>query len=204
MRLHYLHLPHYGPLKKLRCVFRQNTLLPGRYGAVNFVVGVNGTGKSSLLRALYHTFQCLEHDEPPPLGDVFLPYHRQAFGPLEIRARRSGAYFVAEIGETSGVHSPRRNSLCRVFKLADRWSSRLADINQECDEEFDGWPNLVRRLGGTPDVAKLRADLAAREADEKGHTARKESALLRASYFKLLYGDAVELRALSFRLGLAG
>ena len=66
MRLHYLHLPHYGPLKKLRCVFQQNTLLPGRHGAVNFVVGVNSTGKSSLLRALYHTFQCLEHDEPPP------------------------------------------------------------------------------------------------------------------------------------------
>lgn len=66
MRLHYLHLPRYGPLRDLRCVFRQNTLLPGRRGAVNFVVGVNGTGKSSLLRALYHIFRCLEDEEPPP------------------------------------------------------------------------------------------------------------------------------------------
>ena len=38
-----------------------------RKGALNFVVGVNGTGKSSLLRALYRIFRSLNLREWPAL-----------------------------------------------------------------------------------------------------------------------------------------
>ena len=64
MRLRYLHLPDYGVLKDLRVpfdrelIFRQQGELHRR-GDLHFVVGLNGTGKSSLLRAVYETFRWL-------------------------------------------------------------------------------------------------------------------------------------------------
>lgn len=73
MRLRYLHLPRCGPLVDISIVFGQEEMLfgpdePGkRKGAINFVVGVNGTGKSSLLRAIYQTFRALKLNEMPAL-----------------------------------------------------------------------------------------------------------------------------------------
>ena len=73
MRLRYLHLPRCGPLVDVAIVFGQEGMLFGwspddparRKGAINFVVGVNGTGKSSLLRAIYQTFRALKTREHP-------------------------------------------------------------------------------------------------------------------------------------------
>ncbi len=65
MRLRYLHLPDYGVLKDLKVVFREETILQ-RDGSLQFVVGLNGTGKSSLLRAVYETFRWLEAEDVPP------------------------------------------------------------------------------------------------------------------------------------------
>lgn len=65
MRLRYLHLPNYGVLKDLKIHFERELLFsqPGelrRVGDLHFVVGLNGTGKSSLLRAIYESFRWLE------------------------------------------------------------------------------------------------------------------------------------------------
>src|SRR5438270_12682610 len=73
MRLRYVHFPRCGPLVDVGIVFGQEHMLFGwspkdparRRGAINFVVGVNGTGKSSLLRAIYQTFRSLMLDEMP-------------------------------------------------------------------------------------------------------------------------------------------
>lgn len=73
MRLRYLHLPYCGPLVDIALVFGQEEMLFGpddpakRKGAINFLVGVNGTGKSSLLRALYQAFRSLKSNEVPAL-----------------------------------------------------------------------------------------------------------------------------------------
>lgn len=73
MRLRYLQLPRCGPLVDISIVFGQEEMLFGpdelgkRKGAINFVVGVNGTGKSSLLRAIYHTFRALKLNVMPAL-----------------------------------------------------------------------------------------------------------------------------------------
>ena len=75
MRLRYLCLPRCGPLVNLEIVFGQEPLLfghrderpDGRKGAINFVVGVNGTGKSSLLRGIFQTFRALKSGEFPSL-----------------------------------------------------------------------------------------------------------------------------------------
>ena len=65
MRLRYIYLPDYGPLKKVAVVFQQNPHIENRAGAVNFVVGLNGSGKSSLLRAIYDVFHSLSLEKLP-------------------------------------------------------------------------------------------------------------------------------------------
>ncbi|WP_367871722.1 AAA family ATPase [Luteolibacter sp. Populi] len=72
MRLRYLHLPRYGPLDDTAVVFGREErirpfLVPPRKGTLNFVVGVNGSGKSSILRILYRTFRALNLLELPPV-----------------------------------------------------------------------------------------------------------------------------------------
>lgn len=72
MRLRYLHLPRCGPLTDTAVVFGHEDLIARtlnlpRKGSLNFVVGVNGSGKSSLLRALYRIFRSLNLREWPAL-----------------------------------------------------------------------------------------------------------------------------------------
>ena len=75
MRLRFLDLPRCGPLVDVAVCFGQEGMLyggpgaapPKRRGAINFVVGINGTGKSSLLRALFRSFRALGEGQPPPL-----------------------------------------------------------------------------------------------------------------------------------------
>ena len=73
MRLRYVHFPRCGPLVDVGIVFGQERMLFGytpqdpakRKGAINFIVGVNGTGKSSLLRELYQAFRALKEHKLP-------------------------------------------------------------------------------------------------------------------------------------------
>jgi ABC-type cobalamin/Fe3+-siderophores transport system ATPase subunit len=65
MRLRYLHVRDCPPLDDVRVVFGQETILKREY-AINFVVGINGTGKSTLLRALYTVIRRLDESELPP------------------------------------------------------------------------------------------------------------------------------------------
>jgi energy-coupling factor transporter ATP-binding protein EcfA2 len=72
MRLRYLHLPRCGPLTDTAVVFGRDELIAKalnlpRKGSLNFVVGVNGSGKSSLLRALYRIFRALKIADWPDL-----------------------------------------------------------------------------------------------------------------------------------------
>lgn len=59
MRLRYLHLQDLQPLDDLEIPFGYERVL-GRDCAIRFVVGVNGSGKSSLLRAVASIFLALE------------------------------------------------------------------------------------------------------------------------------------------------
>lgn len=59
MRLRYLHIKDLPPLEDVAIEFKHESLL-GRQCAIRFVVGVNGSGKTRLLRALTEVFVQLE------------------------------------------------------------------------------------------------------------------------------------------------
>jgi len=72
MRLRYLHLPRCGPLNDIAVVFGREDLIAKtlnlpRKGSLNFVVGVNGSGKSSLLRAVDRAFRALKSLQTPSI-----------------------------------------------------------------------------------------------------------------------------------------
>ena len=72
MRLRYLHLRNYPPISELRVRFASGSPL-GRECAIRFVIGLNGSGKSNLLRAVAEVFLALA-DERMPQFPVSLIY----------------------------------------------------------------------------------------------------------------------------------
>ncbi len=72
MRLRYLHLQNYPPIKDIHVCFASGSPL-ARDCAIRFVVGVNGSGKSNLLRAVAEVFLALA-DERLPAFPVSLVY----------------------------------------------------------------------------------------------------------------------------------
>jgi energy-coupling factor transporter ATP-binding protein EcfA2 len=72
MRLRYLHLQNYPPISDIRVCFASGSPL-GRECAIRFVVGLNGSGKSNLLRAVAEVFLALA-DLRVPAFPVSLVY----------------------------------------------------------------------------------------------------------------------------------
>ncbi len=72
MRLRYLHLQNYPPIADIKVCFASGTPL-ARECAIRFVVGVNGSGKSNLLRAVAEVFLALA-DLRVPAFPVSLVY----------------------------------------------------------------------------------------------------------------------------------
>lgn len=64
MRLRYFHVQKIPPLNKVSMPFGHEEIL-GRPGAIHFVVGVNGSGKSRMLQALAEVFLALESRTVP-------------------------------------------------------------------------------------------------------------------------------------------
>jgi energy-coupling factor transporter ATP-binding protein EcfA2 len=125
MRLRYLHLPRCGPLTDTAVVFGREDLigqtlnLP-RKGSLNFVVGVNGSGKSSLLRALYRIFRALKKADWPDLP-VSIAWDIEVDGtPLSIALHYSNA----------ASEQPFIAVLKQVSRLATKsdWSSILHSL----------------------------------------------------------------------------
>lgn len=110
MRLRYLHLPEISPLENVKIRFGYEPAL-GRACAMHFIAGVNGSGKSRLLRALVELFLCMKqgyripfpatlvYDLGPDIGDSY-------FGPYYEAAKNNDAA-QAQARHTIYVHRPR-------------------------------------------------------------------------------------------------
>lgn len=65
MKLRYIHIKNYPPIDDMRVVFSSNSLLE-KECSIRFVVGMNGSGKSNLLRAVAEVFLALADERMPP------------------------------------------------------------------------------------------------------------------------------------------
>jgi predicted ATPase len=70
MRLRFLHLPRVGPLADISILFGRDHRLAEaigcrRTGSLNFLVGINGSGKSSLLRTIFQAFRAFAVQDWP-------------------------------------------------------------------------------------------------------------------------------------------
>jgi len=60
------------------------------------------------------------------LSEMFLPYMREAFGPLVIEAFRDAqGQLTVRLRDGAGANTPRIQSLNHVLQLQDRWTDRL-------------------------------------------------------------------------------
>jgi hypothetical protein len=169
LRMRWLHLPHCGPLLDLAVRFGQEGMLYGwsesdpakRKGAINFVVGVNGTGKSSLLRAIYRSFRGLSTRSPPPFP-ITLAWDR-----------RIGTESVTAIFHRD-TQTPERTFFSAPPRLPDaldeaQWQAMIAGIadgtgdfqETRVERGTDAWmgsylqAHLPRRLIGYTSGAEL-------------------------------------------------
>lgn len=78
MRLRYLHLQNYPPISDIKVCFASGSPM-NRECAIRFVVGVNGSGKSNLLRAVAEVFLAMA-DLRVPAFPVSLIYELGARG----------------------------------------------------------------------------------------------------------------------------
>src|SRR6266571_5094577 len=102
MKLRYLSLKNYGPLKDVDVVFSASSPL-NRNCSIRFVVGVNGSGKTHLLKALSKIFISLA-DWQPPHFPVTLIYELG-----DGRKMIDGAINLSRI-QTVILHSPGKKS----------------------------------------------------------------------------------------------
>ena len=66
MKIRYFYIENYPPLDKLEISLPQKSLLEDRECSIKFIVGLNGSGKSHLQRAIFQTFLSLSKKEKPP------------------------------------------------------------------------------------------------------------------------------------------
>lgn len=126
MRLRYLHLQNYPPISNIKVCFASGSPLE-RDCAIRFVVGVNGSGKSNLLRAVAEVFLALA-DLSLPAFPVSLVYE------LGVRGRSNHYTFV--------VDCPGGKGKAAIW-LAERWY--FPDDTQ--GESFSATVSRLREFG---------------------------------------------------------
>ncbi len=152
MRLRYLHLPRCGPLTDTSVVFGREALIEEtltadpslvRKGALNFVVGVNGSGKSSILRTLYRIFLSLARRERPALPAT-LAWDRRAGQEMRtailhitnLKERRSFFAILARVPDRVPSQASRPDWQALIKALGDEQPHPLAqDLEIEHGED---------------------------------------------------------------------
>lgn len=139
MRLRYFHVKDLAPLEDVAIEFKHESLL-GRQCAIRFVVGVNGSGKTRLLRALTEVFVQLER-----ASELELPF------PVKI------AYDIGrdDTAHTVYLHYPGKREGSR-FAIFDRV---LSDVDW-ANLDLEGLPeDRLYKDGELPGASAIAANM---------------------------------------------
>lgn len=132
MRLRYLHLQNYPPISDIKVCFASGSPL-ARECAIRFVVGVNGSGKSNLLRAVAEVFLALA-DGQRTLFPVQLVYELGSRGSSSARTlvvdwlgdRQSTSLWIAD-----KFFFPDNLTADQFEQMLARFSAESSDIPAE-------------------------------------------------------------------------
>jgi len=131
MRLRYFHIREYPPLDDIAVVFSADSFLEMEC-RIRFVVGVNGSGKTSLLQALTETFLYLERHKRPHFP-VTLAYE------LGKDEARRALVFHCDGSDYAWWSSDTGAEFPGSDWTRDNWETLLADLH----EGKTGWRNLT-------------------------------------------------------------
>jgi len=126
------------------------------------------------------------------LSEMFLPYKREAFGPLAVEVFRDGqGKLSVRLRDGDHENTPRIQSLNHVLQLEDRWTDRLrtrvsAVIVNSLRHQIS---SAVRR--GNP-IDDFKADLAAQRQGAGKSRGMQPDSILAEAYFSFVEADDSE------------
>ncbi len=126
------------------------------------------------------------------LSEMFLPYDREAFGPLRTLVSRDLAGVLqVDFDDLGGHNTPRVQALNNILNLRSRWTDRLPSrVSGPICDCLREQKKLIARLGGNPGVflEQIAAQRAAKQCKKK----MEHDAILAAAYLVFLEANQHE------------
>jgi hypothetical protein len=132
-------------------------------------------------------------NEKAGLSEMFLPYAREAFGPLAIKAFRDGhGELEVQMSDGGAANTKRIESLDHILQLRERWTSRLSDrVSVPIVNALRQQARTAERRGDSA-ADRLMNVTAQREGFRKARGKQHDS-ILSEAYCAMLEADAGEL-----------
>jgi ABC-type transport system involved in cytochrome c biogenesis ATPase subunit len=177
MRLRSLWIGNYRNLQDLEINFPQGTRLP-----VYLAVGVNGTGKSGMLRVLVHIFNALEYNEAPHVP-FRLEYERSLSGTDVHTIRIAGDGSGAASGVKFEVIAPDGSV---IEQTRGGWASYLPErIIVYTSGSVNEWQSMLEQVGANRERQEFDQTEALHRLQEQSEAEELNSEELSAPYYRL-------------------
>jgi len=136
-----------------------------------------------------------EHDanDKAHISAMFLPYEREAFGPLVARAfRDKSGVLTVEISDAGITNTSRIESLDYILQLRGRWADRLGSrVSESIVNTFRQQSRSAARRGDPP--ADILPNVVAQRIGFRECRGKLQDSILSEAYCVLLEGDRAEL-----------
>lgn len=125
------------------------------------------------------------------LSEMFLPYAREAFGPLEAQASRHPDHGLRISLHDGGVTTTARlRALNQILNLHERWSTRLHDrVAPLITNRFRNQLKLVARLGQHIDLLQ---NITAQRSEKRAARQMEHDSIIAEAYLRFLEVDDSE------------
>jgi hypothetical protein len=132
-------------------------------------------------------------NEKAHISEMFLPYAREAFGPLEVSALRNAhGVLVVEISDAGAKSTNRIESLDHILRLRERWSDRLSvRVSRSIVGSLQQQSRSAARRGDA--AADHLSNIAAQRKGFRASRGKQQDSILAEAYCALLEVDKGEL-----------